>query len=175
MPSKAHARTATTAHPLYLLAQAVMVAALGLLLALPLQSTPAFSAGPIGYGKDESDNNQSLARAIKLVERGSYATAITLLKDVIASDPRNPDALSLMGFSQRKLGEREAALDYYARALKLDPQHLGANEYLGELYLEMQDLARAEERLDVLKAACGTTCAEYRQLEKAIASFKAGG
>lgn len=161
--------------PRRLCTQAVGTALLAFMLSVSLLTSPAFSAGPIGYGDEESDENDAFTQAVKMVNQGSYTTAITLLKKVIASDPRDPDALSLLGFSHRKLAQREAALDYYARALELDPKHLGANEYLGELYLEMDDLARAEERLQVLKAACGTGCAEYQQLAKAIAAFKPGG
>lgn len=157
-------------------AQAVVGFTLGLavLFLLSLQTTPAFSAGPVGYEDEESVTNESFARAVKMVDRGSYATAIALLEKAIAADPRNPDAYSLMGFSHRKLGEWGAALDYYNKALELDPKHLGANEYLGELYLEMDDLERAMERLGILKAACGTDCAEYQQLKNAVAAFKAG-
>ena len=147
-----------------------------MLSSLPLPIALSLAAGPTGgYGSEDADSNDALAQAVKMVDRGSYATAIALLKKAIASDPRNPDAFSLMGYSQRKLGERQAALRYYTKALELDPMHLGANEYLGELYLEMDDLERAKERLDVLKVACGSGCAEYQELEKAVADFKAGG
>jgi tetratricopeptide (TPR) repeat protein len=79
-----------------------------------------------------------------------------------------------MGYSQRKIGEKETALGYYLKALDLDPAHIGANEYLGELYLEMKDPARATERLEVLREACTWPCEEYSRLEKAISDFKAG-
>lgn len=174
MPSKdqTRAKSVGSLHPL---TQAIALVALGFVFLASLQAAPAFAAGPIGYDDEDAGANESLARAIKMVDRGSYATAITLLKKAIESDPSNPDAYSLMGFSQRKLGEWEAALSYYTKALELDPKHLGANEYLGELYLEMDDLEGAEERLNVLEAACGRNCAEYLQLKEAVAAFKAGG
>ncbi len=135
---------------------------------------PVQTAGPVGgYESDDtSDGNSELAKAIKLIELGSYASAIPLLEKAIAVNPRNPDAFSLMGFSRRKLGERDSALQYYLKALELEPQHLGANEYLGELYLETSDLARAQERLQVLKQACGTKCDQYLELKKAISDFR---
>lgn len=148
------------------------VAAALALLYLPIPSAQA--AGPVGgYESDDpSEENRELAKAIKLIELGSYTSAVSLLKKAIAADPRNPDSFSLMGFSHRKLGNWDVALDYYAKALELEPAHLGANEYLGELYLEMSDLTRAQERLEVLKSACGTNCDEYLQLEKAVTDFK---
>lgn len=150
------------------------VIAVSLCLLFPAAQT-AQAAGPIGgYETDEaSGGNTELAKAIKLIGLGSYASAIPLLKKAIATDPSNPDAFSLMGFSLRKLGERDTALRYYTKALELAPEHLGANEYLGELYLEMSDLTRARERLDILETACGTSCNEYLKLEKAIMDFKA--
>jgi hypothetical protein len=57
--------------------------------------------------------------------------------------------------------------------LALKPKHRGANEYLGELYLEMGDLAKAEERLEVLDGACWFGCDEYSDLKEAIAKYKA--
>jgi len=90
---------------------------------------------------------------------------------VLARQPDNPDVLNLMGFAKRKLGDQSAALDYYDRALALQPNHIGANEYLGELYLEMKDLAKAKERLAVLQQACGD-CEEYNELKDKIAKFE---
>ncbi len=77
-----------------------------------------------------------------------------------------------MGFSERKMGEMDESLEYYNKALALNPNHLGANEYLGELYLDMKDVKKAQERLDVLKNACGGTCEEYTELKEKIAQFK---
>jgi tetratricopeptide (TPR) repeat protein len=72
-----------------------------------------------------------------------------------------------MGFTYRKTGHTDEALDYYNRALNLEPKHLGANEYLGELYLELKQPDKAKERLAVLKAACGD-CEEYQDLKTKI-------
>jgi hypothetical protein len=54
----------------------------------------------------------------------------------------------------------------------MEPKHLGANEYLGELYLELKMPDKAKERLAVLKAACGD-CEEYEDLQKKIAQYVA--
>ena len=75
---------------------------------------------------------------------------MTILDKIIAKDPRNPDALNLMGFCDRKLGNTDEALEYYNKALAIKPNHVGANEYLGELYPELKNLPKAEERLKVL-------------------------
>src|SRR3546814_14717232 len=88
-----------------------------------------------------------------LVEDGKYAEAIPLLEQVVAKDAKNADALNYLGYSNRQLGNNDAALAHYQAALAVEPDHRGANEYLGELYLTLGDLPKAEERLDVLDGA----------------------
>ena len=62
--------------------------------------------------------------------------AIEALKPVIGENGNNADALSLMGFALRKSGDVKHALGFYRRALSVNPNHRGANEYLGQLYLD---------------------------------------
>jgi tetratricopeptide (TPR) repeat protein len=65
------------------------------------------------------------------------------------------------------------ALDYYQKALQIDPEHRGANEYLGELYLQMDRLDLALERLKVLDDDCFFGCKEFDELEDAIEDYRA--
>ena len=48
-----------------------------------------------------------------------------------------------------------------------NPTHLGANEYLGEWYVETGDLAKAREQLAYLTGLCGK-CEEAKDLAEAI-------
>lgn len=112
---------------------------------------------------------KGLATARARIYAHDYKDAIPILVEVLKKSPKNPDALNLMGFSLRKTGKLDAALAYYDRALAIAPKHLGANEYLGELYVELGEYAKAEGRLAVLEAACGEKCVETRQLKLAIA------
>jgi len=123
-------------------------------------STPAAARGSADYQKAE--------RAVKDKD---WKGAIALLEKVIAGEPRNANALNYLGYSHRNLGEREKALGYYKRALDIEPNHLGANEYLGELYLQMGDLPAAEERMKVLERAC-RNCEEKRELAEKIEKYK---
>ncbi len=120
-----------------------------------------------------SAQNPDYARAAKLVEAGDYAGAIPLLQKSVDADPTNADAHNLLGFSHRKLGDVEMALAHYGRALELEPEHRGANEYLGELYLDLGRLAKAEERLQVLDKACFFGCEEYSELKAKIKAYMA--
>jgi len=97
------------------------------------------------------------------------------LKEV--NDTGSADWNNLMGYSHRKakVPDYAAAEGYYNAALRIDPQHRGALEYSGELYLMMGDLPKAEERLAALDKACTFGCGELRDLRAAVASFKANG
>ncbi len=127
-------------------------------------STPAAAAAP-----------DVLAGARALIADNKWMAAIEELKRVGASG--NADWNNLMGYSHRKakVPDYAAAERYYDAALKLDPQHRGALEYSGELFLMMGDLPRAEQRLAALDKACFLPCSEYTDLKKAIAGFKANG
>lgn len=111
-------------------------------------------------------------QAADLIDGEHYAKAIPLLQQSIQEKGEYADALNLLGYANRKLGDKAKALTYYTKALNLEPKHLGANEYLGELYLEMNDLSKAQERLGVLQNACGS-CEEYDDLAEEIADYKA--
>ena len=135
------------------------------------------SAGPaLAINTDDSATrppNPDFTRAVALFEDGDYAGAIPLLQKSVATDSSNADAYNLLGFSHRKLGEIEAALTFYGKALALEPEHRGANEYLGELYLELGRLDEAQERLAVLEKACFFGCEEYSDLEAMIEAYVA--
>ena len=140
--------------------------------ALFLMVTPLL-ADDSGPSFKRKDADPALLQAKTLVEEKKFAEALSLLKGVVERNPKSADGHNLLGFSHRKLGDQQTALVHYQKALALDPSHRGANEYLGELYLEMGDLAKAEERLDKLDSACFFGCEEYTDLKQAIAAYKA--
>ena len=142
-----------------------LVGAVGLVLVLA--ATAARAAGD-----DDTPENKDLAAAVTLIEKGGYAEALPLLEKAVAAEPKNADAYNYLGYSHRKLGDREKAFVFYRKALEIKPRHLGANEYLGELYLEMGELQKAEERLAVLDKACFFGCDEYSDLKEAIEAYK---
>ncbi len=116
-----------------------------------------------------------LSAARALIAENKWSAAIEELKRV--GDCGSADWNNLMGYSHRKARTPDyaAAERYYDAALRIDPQHRGALEYSGELYLMTGDLPRAEQRLAALDKACLLPCSEYTDLKKAIAAFKANG
>ena len=141
-------------------------------LALTLPAA-AFAAGSSSTSTGNSDVDANYSMAKTAIAQFKYDEAKGYLEKVLAAKPDDADALNLMGFTERKLGDPGQCLEYYNKALALNPKHLGANEYLGELYLEMKDVKKAEERLAVLQQACGGTCEEYQELKEKIEKFKA--
>jgi tetratricopeptide (TPR) repeat protein len=146
------------------------MAATFMVVALPAVAFAAGSSSSTTTGDSSADDN--LGQAKTAIAQFKYETAKSYLQKVLAVTPNSADALNLMGFTERKLGDPADSLTYYNKALAQNPNHLGANEYLGELYLEMKDVKKAEERLAVLQQACGGTCEEYQELKEKIEKFK---
>ena len=124
-------------------------------------------AWAMGSSDDDDAQPDPYKQAKSLIDDEEYAKAIPILQKLVKDKGAYADALNLLGYSYRKSGDAKTALDYYNQALAMEPDHLGANEYLGELYLEMKMPAEAKERLAVLKRACGS-CEEAKELEAAI-------
>jgi tetratricopeptide (TPR) repeat protein len=116
---------------------------------------PAYAEG--GYKKKDSP----LKPYHELIEAEQYQQAINELGEALRDDPDNADMLNLIAYSNRKLKNFDIALDYYQQALAIEPDHRGANEYLGELYLQTGQPEKAEERLKVLDEECFFGCDEY--------------
>ena len=132
----------------------------------------AFGA-PLALAEDETitpDNssNADFMQLKTLVDAGDYATALPQLQALNTQTPNNPDVLNLIGFSLRKTGHADQALDFYNKALALKPDHLGANEYLGELYLQLGDIANARRQLARLDHLCAYGCAQREELSRWI-------
>ena len=130
----------------------------------------AFAADDTVTPDDAANPDFTAVKA--MVDSGKFDQAMPDLQALDKASPNNPDILNLIGFTYRKTGHPDEALDYYNRALSLQPNHLGANEYLGELYLELKQPQKAAERLAVLQKACGN-CEEYQDLKEKIAQSTA--
>lgn len=140
-------------------------------------STAALAAGGGSGGLDSPQTKPSdpnYTRAKSMIEAKNYQGAMPLLKQVVAKDPKNADAYTLMGYATRKSGDPNGSLQYYNQALALDPKHIGAHEYIGEAYLMLGRPADAEQHLARLDSICVFGCTEYRMLKAAIADYKAG-
>ena len=109
----------------------------------------------------------------KAIEARNWNAAIGFFSSAERRTPDNPDIQNYLGFAHRNAGRLDVALRHYQRALKLDPRHRGAHEYIGEAYLMSGNPAKAEEHLATLKRICPIRCEERDDLGKKIAAYKA--
>lgn len=133
----------------------------------------ALGAGT-AFGEDTAAPEEDAAtsgyeQAQAAIEAGNFAGALPILAALTAAEPDNADAWNLLGYAARKSGDLAAAGLAYDRALKLDPDHLGALEYQGELYLETGKPDQAKANLARLRSLCGD-CEEAEDLAQALAA-----
>ena len=147
---------------------------------LIILSANSYSAGT----SSSSDSNSSdYSKAVKLVKSAKkyenngktdkankrYEKALKLLVKSNKSKPNKADTLNYLGFTTRKLGDYENGEKYYLQGLAIEPNHIGINEYLGELYVVTNRIDLAKERLKVLE---NCNCEEYDDLKEIIAGTK---
>ena len=103
------------------------------------------------------------------IKAKDFKAAIVELTPMLETH-QHADVYNLMGFSLRKTGDYQQAYTFYRKALDFDPDHKGALEYLGELYVETGQIDKAKENVVRLKQLCPSGCEELADLEKAISA-----
>jgi tetratricopeptide (TPR) repeat protein len=134
----------------------------------PVAPTPTPTPTPVVTTVEVDE----LALSRTLIAAKNYRAALVELKRVDRIVMNNADVSNLLGFASRKLAQYSQAGAYYVKALKIDPNHLGALEYQGELFLIQKKVSLANQNLAKLKKLCGTSCEEYLDLKQAIAKKK---
>ena len=146
----------------------------------------SFSAGSSSSGSGDSGSSKtrtqydmalSHIKAAKKFEKKDkldkakkrYQKAQKLLIQSNKKFPNKADTLNYLGFTTRKLGDFENGEKYYLQGLAIEPDHVGINEYLGELYVATNRHNLAVERLEILKSC---NCKEYEELKAVIAGEK---
>lgn len=130
------------------------------------------STGGGGYSskkdrkKKEFDPFESIYGLIRLEK---FAEAHESLKFIRVLTPsKEADKYNLLGFTARKSGDLNAAAEYYKKALEINPKHIQALEYQGELYLQLGEMEKAKKNLEKIKTICWFICKEKKMLEEAI-------
>ena len=151
------------------------------LLVSLLLTANSFSAGSSDSGSSKTKTQYDMAvshiNSAKKFEqknkldkaRVRYEKAQKLLIQSNKKFPNKADTLNYLGFTTRKLGDFENGEKYYLEGLAIEPNHIGINEYLGELYVVTNRIELAKERLNVL-ANCN--CDEYNELKEIIEGTK---
>ena len=150
-----------------------------LILLFFISSSFAAGSDDGGSGAKKSKYDQAV-KFIKIAKKNekkgkddkaqsNYKKAQKILLKLNEEKPNKPNVLNYLGFTSRKLGDFEEGERYYLQGLAIEPDHIGINEYLGELYVATNRHNLAIERLEVLKSC---KCKEYDQLKAIIAGEK---
>lgn len=128
-------------------------------------AVPAMAAG--ASDGSSATAAASYAEAKAMVDEGNFVAALPNLIALTKADAKNADAWNLLGFTYRKLGQLEDSDAAYLTVLSINPDHLGALEYQGELFITTGKLDEAKANLAKLQALCGT-CEQAQDLEAAL-------
>ena len=144
----------------------------------PLILAGLFAAGTVFAAGDPPSASEAkdpvLEKVSAATKRQDWAGAASVLKDALAANPGNANYHNLYAYSIRKGASPDMNLvfKHYNEALRIDPQHRGAHEYIGEAYLMVGNVAKAKEHLGQLDKLCFFPCVEYTDLKKAIAEYE---
>ena len=146
------------------------------LLAWPVD---ALAAGGGDGGGSSGDSGMSVRNqdadfvaGVAAVKAKDWQQAVSRMGVYTQRRPEDADGWNQLGYALRMSGQIDPALDAYGKALKINPKHRGAHEYLGEAYLVMGDLPRAERQLQLLDGLCFFGCEEHRDLKRSISEYK---
>tara|TARA_B100001057_G_scaffold280651_1_gene281069 strand:- start:39 stop:524 length:486 start_codon:yes stop_codon:yes gene_type:complete len=152
-----------------------------ILFILTIFTTNSYAAGSDSNSSSKVKSNydkavSAIKAAKKFEKKGKqekankrYEKAQALLIKSNKKKPNQPDTLNYLGFTTRKLGDYQNGEKYYLLGLEIDPNHVGINEYLGELYVVTNRIDLANERLKILETC---NCKEYDSLKQIIAGTK---
>jgi predicted TPR repeat methyltransferase len=96
------------------------------------------------------DTSDLLGQAVRLHQQGRLEQAQAMYRRVLDLDPRQFDALHLLGVIERQRGAPVRAVELIEAALRIDPQQARAHCNLGAA---LQDLGRTDDALASYEAA----------------------
>jgi Flp pilus assembly protein TadD len=133
----------------------------------------AARAEPYEVDPDLAARDEDYAAGKRAVDRKDWDEAVRRFKLAERRHPEQADLQNILGYAHRNLKQYDLAFVHYKRAIEIEPRHRGAHEYIGETYLLTGDLAGAEKHLDALRQICLLPCDELRDLDKAVAQYRA--
>ena len=118
---------------------------------------------------------KELEQARAAIAQQDWAGAQGVLRQAVQRNPQDADYHNLYAYSMRKGANpsMDLVFRHYNEALRLNPKHLGAHEYIGEAYLMSGNVAKAKEHLAQLDKLCSVGCEEFAKLKKEIAGHEA--
>ena len=124
--------------------------------------------------KKSSTAVQPIDQARAAIARQDWTGAQGFARTAVERNPQSADAHNLYAFSMRKgpNPQMELVFRHYNEALRIDPLHLAAREYLGEAYLMTGNVAKAKDLLAELDRLCKAGCVEQAELKRSISTFE---
>jgi cytochrome c-type biogenesis protein CcmH/NrfG len=144
------------------------------ILALAIAGSASAMDTPKPDPKDPDKKEAQLEDARAAIARQDWAAAQAAARRAVERSPQSADAHNLYAYAMRKGAQPQMDLVFrhYNEALRLEPQHRAAREYLGEAYLMTGNLAKAKALLAELERLCQAGCAEQAELKRAISTFE---
>jgi predicted O-linked N-acetylglucosamine transferase (SPINDLY family) len=125
---------------------------------------------------------QGLDQARQYLQAGSWQQAEQLCQEILRVDPRQLDALHLLGLIAAQTGRYDLAADYFKATVRLKPDFAAAHNNLGNVFILQ---AKLPEAVESFRAAArfapdfasahsnlGNALRELGHLEEAIASLR---
>lgn len=156
-------------------------------LLLLIVAVTALCTGPalaINFADPNGDKHARIEFdiGVDLVKHQKFIDATPHLDAALQQFPDDTDILKYEGFAHRMIAksytgaahdsELRLANTYYHRALDIDPDRKDFLEFMGELYLEMDDPQAARAKLAALVQQCPNGCAEHDRLAASLAVYR---
>jgi len=139
-------------------------------LVLALIGTPAFadpggspSDGGNPGGQTNSEARVAYDQGMDYFRRAQWNLAVQAFLRAVNVEPRFVEAWTNLGFSYRKTGDNQKALDAYRRALDLRPDFKFAHAYVGRLYIAMNNREMAMRHYEILRRLDAAMAEELRK------------
>lgn len=135
----------------------------------------AIAAGGGGGDIDSPPSDPAIAQAQKAIAAKEWTRAAAVMHDALVAHPESADYHNLYAYALRKgpHPDMNEVFRQYEQALRIDPEHRNAHEYIGEAYLQVGDLAKAKEHLAALDRLCWLPCEQYTELKEAVEDYEA--
>jgi tetratricopeptide (TPR) repeat protein len=143
-----------------------------LLCSVVLAAAALGTASAFAVDNITSRDAPDLASVRAKIKAKDFKAALAELTPMLATY-QHADVYNLTGFALRKTGDYQQALTFYRKALDFDPDHKGALEYQGELYVETGQIEKAKENIARLQQLCPSGCEELADLQKAVSASSA--
>lgn len=110
--------------------------------------------------ENPDDTSLIRAEADMAYKMGDMARYNELMKEVVASDPNNPELYYNLGVGSSKNGDNEQAITYYKKAIELDPNYANAKINIAAIILSKE--GPIIEQMNNL----GTSNADYKKYDE---------